>query len=162
MWGHLCIHAQKTGCQSGVWSCIMPGQPTHLVQELNVGTVPIEYAILAMYNIARPVSLFVFWLYKHPWITCLRNKSSISMTHVIELRSYESKLRSGTCVRTHAQENGSQSVVRLCLMPGLPTHLVQELNVCTVVTLHHIYRVNNTQTPTNKTVWREHPSGFLI
>ena len=33
------IHAQETGWQSGVRSCIMPGMPTHLVQELNVGTV---------------------------------------------------------------------------------------------------------------------------
>ena len=39
LWGHPCIHAQETGWQSGARSCIMPGLPTHLVQELNVGTV---------------------------------------------------------------------------------------------------------------------------
>ena len=38
-WGHLCLDDQETGGQSGVWSCIMPGMPMHLVQELNVGTV---------------------------------------------------------------------------------------------------------------------------
>ena len=37
--GHPCIHAQETGCQLGVQSCIMPGLPMHFVQELNVGTV---------------------------------------------------------------------------------------------------------------------------
>ena len=37
--GHLCIHAEETEWQSRVRSCIMPGLPTHLVQELNVGTV---------------------------------------------------------------------------------------------------------------------------
>ena len=34
-----CIHAQQTGWQSGVLWCILPGLPTHLEQELNVGTV---------------------------------------------------------------------------------------------------------------------------
>ena len=33
------VHAMKTGLQSGVRLCIMPGLPTHLVQGLNVGTV---------------------------------------------------------------------------------------------------------------------------
>ena len=32
------IHAQETGWQSGVWSCIMPGLTEHLMQESNVGT----------------------------------------------------------------------------------------------------------------------------
>ena len=31
---------QETGWQSVMRSCILPGLPTHLVQELNVGTVP--------------------------------------------------------------------------------------------------------------------------
>ena len=39
MWGHPCIHTQETGWKSGVRSCIMPGLPANLVQELNVGTV---------------------------------------------------------------------------------------------------------------------------
>ena len=35
------IHTQKNGLQSGVRLCIMTGLAAHLVQELNVGTVPI-------------------------------------------------------------------------------------------------------------------------
>ena len=31
--------AQDTWWQSGVQSCIMAGLPTHLVQELNIGTI---------------------------------------------------------------------------------------------------------------------------
>ena len=33
------MYAQETVWRLGVWSCHMPGLPTHLVQELNVGTV---------------------------------------------------------------------------------------------------------------------------
>ena len=40
------ISALETGWQSGMWSCIMPGLPTHLVQELNVGTVPLEQQVM--------------------------------------------------------------------------------------------------------------------
>ena len=36
---HAAFIAKETGCQSGVRSCIMPGLSTHLVQELNIGTV---------------------------------------------------------------------------------------------------------------------------
>ena len=43
-----CIYAKDTGGQSGVWSCVMPGQPTHLVQELNVGTVSLAVLASAM------------------------------------------------------------------------------------------------------------------
>ena len=39
--GHPCIYAQETVLQSGVRSSILPGLPTHLVQELNVGTVAV-------------------------------------------------------------------------------------------------------------------------
>ena len=39
------IHAQTTGWQSGMRSCILPDLPTHLVQELNVGTVCMYYAV---------------------------------------------------------------------------------------------------------------------
>ena len=35
-------YALETGWRSGVWSCIMPGLPTHLVQELDVSTVVIN------------------------------------------------------------------------------------------------------------------------
>ena len=38
LWGHSYIHDQETGLQLDVWSCIMFGLPTHLVQELNVIT----------------------------------------------------------------------------------------------------------------------------
>ena len=40
--GHACIHAQEPGWQSGMWVCILLGLPTHLVLELNVGTVHSE------------------------------------------------------------------------------------------------------------------------
>ena len=33
--------SMKTWWSTGLWSCNMPGLPTHLVQELNVSTVPI-------------------------------------------------------------------------------------------------------------------------
>ena len=33
------IHAQETGCQSGVRSSIVPGLPTHLLQKLNASAV---------------------------------------------------------------------------------------------------------------------------
>ena len=36
------IHAQENRCQSGVRSSILPGLLTHLVQELNVGTVGLK------------------------------------------------------------------------------------------------------------------------
>ena len=52
--GHSCIYAQETEWQSGMWSCILPGLPTHLVQELNVGTV-------ALSNIPLEGKLFVWW-----------------------------------------------------------------------------------------------------
>ena len=45
LWGHACIFAQETGWQSGMRSCIMPGLPTHLMQELNGSTV---HALLAV------------------------------------------------------------------------------------------------------------------
>ena len=60
----------------------------------------------------------------------LKNKLSTSMTRVAgELKQ---RVRSGTCGRVHAQKTGLQLGVRSCIMPGLPTHLVQELNDGTV------------------------------
>ena len=48
---HSCIHAQETGWQSGMCSYILPGLPTYLVQELNVGIVEnIPLQILLLYN----------------------------------------------------------------------------------------------------------------
>ena len=41
------------------------------------------------------------------------------------------QLRGSRCL--HVQESGLRSVVRSCIMPGLPRNLVQELNVGTVV-----------------------------
>ena len=53
------------------------------------------------------------------------------MTH----EACESQLRpvvwSVTCGRIHTQETGWQLDVLLRIMPGLPTHLVQELNAHT-------------------------------
>ena len=40
---HSCVHAQETGWRSDMQSCILPRLPTHLVQELNVGTVYDRY-----------------------------------------------------------------------------------------------------------------------
>ena len=59
-WGNPCIHAYKTGCQLGIRSCIMPGLPKHLVQELNVGTVFlfINYLIVKENNVCLLNFLF--------------------------------------------------------------------------------------------------------
>ena len=54
---------------------------------------------------------------KHPWWTNITNQSYF-------------QLQGHTCI--HIQETGLQSGVRLCIMPGLSRHLVQELNVGTV------------------------------
>ena len=55
----------------------------------------------------------------------------------------ESKLyyvvSSGTCGRIHTHINEWQSGMRLCIMPKLPVHVVQELNVGTVF-LSEYYR----------------------
>ena len=45
LWGHPCVHFRETGWQPGVRSCFMHGLPTHLVQELNVGTVQCRHSI---------------------------------------------------------------------------------------------------------------------
>ena len=47
-WGYPWVYAQDTGWQSGVRSCIMPRLPTHLVQELYIGTV-ISFGMLSMF-----------------------------------------------------------------------------------------------------------------
>ena len=39
LWAQKCTHGHGTGWESGVRSCLMPGLPTHLVQDLNIGTV---------------------------------------------------------------------------------------------------------------------------
>ena len=57
-----------------------------------------------------------------------KNKPSTSMTNV----ACESKSRSVVRLSMPMQETGWQSCVRSCIMPGLPTHLVQESNDGTV------------------------------
>ena len=47
--GHPCIHTQETGWQSGMRSCIMPGLPANLMQELNVVTVGIQGTVVDIY-----------------------------------------------------------------------------------------------------------------
>ena len=62
-------------------------------------------------------------------MACQKYQSRTSMIHV----TCKSKLRSvlgNPCI--NALKTGLQSGMRLCIMAGLPTHLVQELNVCTV------------------------------
>ena len=59
--------------------------------------------------------------------------------------AYQSMLRSVVRLSMHpAEETGWQSGVQSCIMPGLPTHLVQELNIDTVVariaTLGNVYQ----------------------
>ena len=46
--GNPCIHVYETGCQSGVRTCSMPGQPRHLVQKLNVGTVHVPTSAIGI------------------------------------------------------------------------------------------------------------------
>ena len=75
------------------------------------------------------------WLYKHPWINItmkkIINKPITLMTHIV----CESKLHSVVRSSMHpCQETEWQSGVWLCIMPGLPMHLVQELDVDTVGT----------------------------
>ena len=50
----------------------------------------------------------------------------------------ESKILSlvKSSMHPYAREPGWQSGAWLCIFPGLPTHLVQELNVDTIMKLH--------------------------
>ena len=64
------------------------------------------------------------WLYKHPLVTSLKRPNTW-LTHV----ACYSKL----CSVVYAcPENWRQLGVQSCIMPGLPTHQVLELNVGTV------------------------------
>ena len=69
------------------------------------------------------------WLYKHQWIECQKNKPSTSKANVALNQIHVQLLGH---LRFHAQKTGWRSGVRSCIMSGLPTHLVQELNVGTV------------------------------
>ena len=70
------------------------------------------------------------WLYKHQWISCQKNKPSTSMTHA----TYKSKLRSvmGSFMHPWLEKWVAIGFV-VVYYTGMPTHLVQELNVGTVV-----------------------------
>ena len=46
------MHRKQTGWQWGVRSCIMPGLPTHLVQELHVATVYLLVPPQTLYNLS--------------------------------------------------------------------------------------------------------------
>ena len=68
-------------------------------------------------------------LYKHHLVSCQRNKSNTSMTYV----TCESRLSSVLKLSMHlCQETRWRPGMRSCIIPGLPTHVVQELNVGTV------------------------------
>ena len=79
------------------------------------------------------------WLYRHPWIICQKDKPNASITHIPCETKLCSVIRLETCGRIHALETGWQSGVRSCIIPGLPTHLVQELNASTV----HCWELKN-------------------
>ena len=100
---------------------------------------PLPYIVQYRHLIPAPVnqtSASAWWC-KHPWITCQKNKPSTSMTHVACKSKLRSVVRSGhPCI--HAQETGCQLGVQSCIMPGLPMHFVQELNVGTVEFYCHI------------------------
>ena len=72
------------------------------------------------------------WLYKHPWITCRKHKTKTTMTHI----ACDSKLCSIVRSSMHPFPGNwvaIESGVQLCIMYGLPTHLLQKLNVGTVL-----------------------------
>ena len=54
---------EKKWLQSGVRSCIMPGLPTHLVQELNVGTVGTSLYTTSVPQLKPKINtLYIFFL----------------------------------------------------------------------------------------------------
>ena len=141
--GIQCIRAQETGWQSGVRSCIMPGIQRYLVQELSIGTEDISVpggqhggwhlcygahrSTVQISNSGTSLQtstsacLYKYYVNKY--------KLSTSITHVI----CESKLRSVI----NAHETGWQSGELSCILLGLPTHLMQELDVGTVTSFGH-------------------------
>ena len=64
--------------------------------------------------------------YKHPWITCQKKAKHINGPCSLCIKATFS------WEVIHASMPGWQPGVRLCIMPWLPAHLVQELNVSTV------------------------------
>ena len=68
---------------------------------------------------------------QHPWKICQRNMPCTSMINAAGQPKLHLGVRIGTCGPIHAQD-GWRSGVRSCIMPGLPTHIVHELNAGTV------------------------------
>ena len=69
------------------------------------------------------------WSYKHPRISYKYDNLNISMTHV----DCKSKVRLVIRSFLHPYpKSGWHSGMRSCIMPGLPTDSVQELNIGTV------------------------------
>ena len=71
-------------------------------------------------------------LIKHPWIACKQYAKHSNGPHSLRIKATFSR---------EAQEYGWQPGLRSCIMPGLPMHLVQELNVSTVLVNYGIYIV---------------------
>ena len=63
------------------------------------------------------------WLYKHTYVTCQARHGSCSLQNKTTF----------SCEVIHAKETWRQSGFRSCIVPRLPSHLVQESNVGTVV-----------------------------
>ena len=87
---------------------------------------------------SRPDVCANAWSYIHPWIKCQNNKPSTPMTHVAGESKLHSIVRSGTSGGINCQETGRQLGVWLCIMSRLPTYLVQELSVGTVLTQYYM------------------------
>ena len=51
---HSCINTQETVCQMGVRSFIIPGLPTHLVQELKAGTTAYIDGLMKGFSSGNP------------------------------------------------------------------------------------------------------------
>ena len=75
--------------------------------------------------------------------TSMANTAKIQAKHTIDPRSLRAKA-TFNCQVIHAsmpRKNRWQSGVWSCNMPGLPTHLVQEFNVCIVIRPTDLYEI---------------------
>ena len=104
------------------------------------------------------------WLYKHQWMECQKNKPSTSKANVA-LNQIHVQLRGH--LRFHAQKTGWRSGERSCIMPGLPTHLVQELNVGIVAVMpnglltRRVFQWADVQAQGNKKNWGLRVGNFI-
>ena len=73
--------------------------------------------------------------YKHPWITCPK----MSQAHQWPTPSLWIDAKLWGHLYIYAQETWWQYGVRSCIMYGLPTHLVQELNVSTEDIIRNVW-----------------------